>query len=211
MTQSDPVLLTRPAHSAGRIGSLALTSVCLALFATATSMSCVFAILPSFSWDLGLSKPQIGWVVTPAALVFVLFGPVWGRLGQHWSARAIFTAALLMMAVFSLLFGFTLAWRLETRISALLCFVLLIVSRVLLSPFDTACGYHTHGNCGGIGRDTGYISKNSCFCFQCIPILDGGWFHGGCVLPIRPHIQGMKELAIREPCSSALSPCWWHA
>jgi len=138
MTQLDSSPLTKPAQSAGRAASLALASVCFALFAAATSMSCVFAILPSVGRDLGLSEPQIGWVVAPAALVFVVFGPVWGRLGQHWPARGIFTAALLMVAVFTLLFGFALAWRLEARISVFLCFALLIASRVLLSPFSAA-------------------------------------------------------------------------
>ena len=138
MTQPDPIPLATPTQSADRAASLALASVCFALFAAATSMSCVFAILPSVGRDLGLSEPQIGWVVAPAALVFVLFGPVWGRLGRHWPARGIFTAALLMVAVFTLLFGFALAWRLEARISVLLCFALLIASRVLLSPFSAA-------------------------------------------------------------------------
>lgn len=138
MTPPDPIPLTTPALSAERAASLALASVCFALFATATSMSCVFAILPSVGRDLGLSEPQIGWVVAPAALVFVLFGPVWGRLGRHWPARGIFTAALVMVAVFTLLFGFALAWRLEARISVSVCFALLIASRVLLSPFSAA-------------------------------------------------------------------------
>jgi MFS family permease len=138
MTPPDPLPLATPALSADRAASLALASVCFALFAAATSMSCVFAILPSVGRDLGLSEPQIGWVVAPAAMVFVLFGPVWGRLGRHWPARGIFTAALLMVAVFTLLFGFALVWRLEARISVSVCFALLIASRVLLSPFSAA-------------------------------------------------------------------------
>lgn len=138
MTPPDPISTATPVQPADRAASLALASVCFALFAAATSMSCVFAILPSVGRDLGLSEPQIGWVMAPAALVFVLFGPVWGRLGRHWPARGIFTAALLMVAVFTLLFGFVLAWRWEARISVPMCFALLIASRVLLSPFSAA-------------------------------------------------------------------------
>lgn len=138
MTSPDHIPLATPVQSVDRAASLALASVCFALFAAATSMSCVFAILPAVGRDLGLSEPQIGWVVAPAALVFVLFGPVWGRLGRQWPARGIFTAALLMVAAFTLLFGFALAWRLEARIPVVLCFVLLMASRVLLSPFSAA-------------------------------------------------------------------------
>jgi len=75
-------------------------------------MSCVFAILPSVDRDLGLSEPPIGWVIVSTAFLVVVFGPVWGRMGRHWSARGIFTAALLMVAVLTLPFGFPLAWRL---------------------------------------------------------------------------------------------------
>lgn len=113
-------------------------SICFALFASATSMSCVFAILPAVGRDLGLSELQIGWVVAPSALVFVLFGLVWGRLGQRWPARTLLPVALTLVAVFTLLFGCALAWRLQSRISVLLCFTLLIVSRLLLSPFSAA-------------------------------------------------------------------------
>lgn len=145
MTPPESLRTTAPAQVTASTAAPAATAsarpllgICFALFAAATSMSCVFAILPSVGRDLGLSEPQIGWVVAPAALVFVLFGPVWGRLGQRWPARSIFTAALLLVAVFTLLFGFALAWRLEARISVLLCWALLISSRMLLSPFSAA-------------------------------------------------------------------------
>lgn len=121
-----------------RLEPHALWSICLALFAAATSMSCVFAILPSVGRDLGLNETQLGWVVAPAAFVFVLFGPVWGRLGQSWSARTILTASLTVIAALTLLFGYTMAWRLDQGISLFECFVLLTASRVLLSPFSAA-------------------------------------------------------------------------
>jgi len=138
MTSLDSTPLAATNHPTERATRLALASVCFALFAAATSMACVFAILPPIARDLGLNELQVGWVMAPAALVFVLFGPVWGRLGGYWSARSIFTVALLMVAVFTLLFGFSLAWRLEAKISVLLCFTLLIASRILLSPFSAA-------------------------------------------------------------------------
>lgn len=115
-----------------------LGAVCFALFAAATSMSCVFAILPSMGRDLGLSETQLGWVVAPAALVFVAFGPVWGSLGRRWSPRAVFATTLTLVAVFTLLFAHAMAWRLAGSISALSCFGLLLASRLLLSPFSAA-------------------------------------------------------------------------
>jgi len=133
-----PFVKMKPSEPFSRPQARALWSIGFALFAAATSMSCVFAILPSVGRDLGLNETQLGWVVAPAALVFVLFGPVWGRLGGRWAARGIVTASLLMVAAFTLLFGHALAWRLGGRISPLLCFALLTASRVLLSPFSAA-------------------------------------------------------------------------
>ncbi|MGE0801975.1 MAG: MFS transporter [Lautropia sp.] len=116
----------------------ALPSICFALFAAATSMSCVFAILPAVGRGLGLSETRLGWVVAPAALVFVLFGPVWGLFGQRWTARTILTAALVMIGACTLLFGYAMAWRLDGRIEPGACFALLLASRLLLSPFAAA-------------------------------------------------------------------------
>lgn len=136
---ADTIASELPSNEgAARLAPYALWSICLALFAAATSMSCVFAILPAVGRDLGLNETQLGWVVAPAAFVFVLFGPVWGRLGQSWSARAILTASLTVIAALTLLFGYTMAWRLEQGISLLGCFILLTASRVLLSPFSAA-------------------------------------------------------------------------
>jgi len=44
----------------------------LTLFAMAVSLSFVFAVLPPIGRGLGLSELQLGMVVAPAALVFVL-------------------------------------------------------------------------------------------------------------------------------------------
>lgn len=136
-TDTNPSELSASEEPA-RLAPHALWSICLALFAVATSMSCVFAILPSVGRDLGLNETQLGWVVAPAAFVFVLFGPVWGRLGERWSARSILTISLTVIAVLTLLFGYVMAWRLEEGISLLECFILLMTSRVLLSPFSAA-------------------------------------------------------------------------
>lgn len=115
-----------------------MISIYLALFAAAAAMSCVFAILPAVGRGLGLSETQLGWVVAPAALAFVLFGPVWGKLGQYLSAKAICTGALLTMMVFNLLFGYTMAWRSAGVMSLAACFAMLVFSRVMLSPFSAA-------------------------------------------------------------------------
>lgn len=130
--------LSRTDRPSQRQVTRALLSIYLALFAAAAAMSCVFAILPAVGRGLGLSETQLGWVVAPAALAFVLFGPVWGRLGQYLSAKAICTGALLTMMVFNLLFGYTMAWRSAGVISLAACFAMLVFSRVMLSPFSAA-------------------------------------------------------------------------
>lgn len=134
-SQQHPARADTPSQ---RQVSRALLSIYLALFAAATGMSCVFAILPAAGRGLGLSETQLGWVVAPAALAFVLFGPVWGKLGQYLSAKAICTGSLLTMVVFNLLFGYTMSWRGEGIISLSACFAMLVFSRLMLSPFSAA-------------------------------------------------------------------------
>ncbi|EFV1988317.1 MFS transporter [Salmonella enterica] len=115
-----------------------ILSVCFAVFSSAASMSCVFAILPSVGRSLGLNEIQLSLVVTPAAIIFVLFGPVWGKIGQYWSSKSILVVALIVVATFTLLFAWTIVWRQNGYISLTECFLFLTASRIFLSPFSAA-------------------------------------------------------------------------
>lgn len=115
-----------------------ILSVCFAVFSSAASMSCVFAILPSVGRSLGLNEIQLSLVVTPAAIIFVLFGPVWGKIGQYWSSKSILVVALIVVATFTLLFAWTIVWRQNGDISLTECFLFLTASRIFLSPFSAA-------------------------------------------------------------------------
>lgn len=128
MSNHDPIKSSLPS----------IFSVCFAVFSSAASMSCVFAILPSVGRSLGLNEIQLSLVVTPAAIVFVLFGPVWGKLGQYWASKNILAVALVVVAIFTLLFAWTIVWRQSGYISLTECFLLLTASRIFLSPFSAA-------------------------------------------------------------------------
>ena len=113
-------------------------SIFLAVFAVATSVSFIFAILPAMGRSLGLSEIQLGLVVAPAALVFVLTGPLWGRLNVRIGQKQTIILALIAAAASTVAFGLVVVLRLSNELSTTATFLGLVVGRMALSLFAAA-------------------------------------------------------------------------
>ncbi len=113
-------------------------SIFSAVFAIATSVSFIFAILPAIGRSLGLSEIQLGLVVAPAALVFVLTGPLWGRLNVRIGQKQTIVLALIAAAASTVAFGAVVVLRLRDELSITATFLVLVASRMGLSLFAAA-------------------------------------------------------------------------
>ena len=103
-----------------------------ALFAMAVSLSFVFAILPPIGRSLGLSELQLGLIVAPAALVFVLANAVWGLVIDRMGRKPAILAATSAAALVTAAFGLVVEGRLAAELSVAATFLLLCVLRLLL-------------------------------------------------------------------------------
>lgn len=121
-----------------KIDRAASWAVFLAVFAVAISVSFVFAVLPSVGRTMGLSEIQLGMVVAPAALVFVLTGPLWGRANIWIGQKQTVLLALTASSVATFAFGLVVDLRLAETISVDATFAGLVLSRVCLSLFAAA-------------------------------------------------------------------------
>lgn len=121
-------------HSDGaeRLPRLPMAALFLALFAMGTSLSFVFAALPPIGRRLGLSELQLGLVVAPAALVFVVANAVWGSLSERLGRKRVIVVAIAAASAVSAAFALIVRARLEDAISASLAFALLVAARLVL-------------------------------------------------------------------------------
>jgi len=115
--------LARPTHAP--VDRAALWSICFALFAAATSLSSLFVILPSVGRELGMTTTQVGLVIAPAGLLFVLAGPAWGRFGANLPRGPVLSVSLTAIGILTLLFGVVIDLRLAGRLPFLWCFGLI--------------------------------------------------------------------------------------
>lgn len=139
--------MLRPAEPASRpdactasptqapVDRAALWSICFALFAAATSLSSLFVILPSVGRELGMTTTQVGLVIAPAGLLFVLAGPAWGRFGANLPRGPVLSVSLTAIGILTLLFGVVIDLRLSGRLPFLWCFGLMAACRLLVAIF----------------------------------------------------------------------------
>jgi MFS family permease len=109
-----------------------IAALCVALFAMAVSLSFVFAILPPIGRTMGLSELQLGLVVAPAALVFVLANWTWGLVVDRIGRRPAILAATSAAAADTAAFGLIVEHRLAGQLSVSATFMLLCALRILL-------------------------------------------------------------------------------
>jgi MFS family permease len=110
----------------------ALATLCFALLAMSVSMSFVFAVLPPVGRDLGLTELQLGLIVSPAALVFVLANGVWGVLSERVGRKPVIVIAVASATLVTVAFGGIIEARLDGSISVMATFLLLASSRITL-------------------------------------------------------------------------------
>lgn len=131
--------MPRPPETAGlrapRVDRAALWSICFALFAAATSLSSLFVILPSVGRELGMTATQVGLVIAPAGLLFVLAGPAWGRFGAHLPRGPVLSVSLTAIGILTMLFGIVIDLRLAGRLPFAWCFGLMAACRLLVAIF----------------------------------------------------------------------------
>jgi MFS family permease len=109
-----------------------IAALFVALFAMAVSLSFVFAILPPIGRSLGLSELQLGLIVAPAALVFVVANAAWGLVIDRTGRKPAILAATSAAALVTAAFGMIVERRLQAQLSVSTTFLLLCVLRVLL-------------------------------------------------------------------------------
>jgi MFS transporter, DHA1 family, tetracycline resistance protein len=96
---------------------LPLAVLFFTLFAMAVSLSFVFAVLPPIGRGLGLSELQLGMVVAPAALVFVLANGIWGVLSERLGRKPVIVSAVTAAALASGACGWIIDARLNGNLS----------------------------------------------------------------------------------------------
>jgi len=107
----------------------------LTLFAMAVSLSFVFAALPPIGRGLGLSELQLGMVVAPAALVFVVANGVWGGLSERLGRKPVIVVAVTAAALASGACGWIIDARASGNLSVTATFASLAGCRILLGAF----------------------------------------------------------------------------
>ncbi|WP_315832174.1 MFS transporter [Bradyrhizobium prioriisuperbiae] len=89
----------------------------------------------SIAW---IKRIQLGLVVAPAALVFVLTGPLWGRLNVRIGQKQTIVLSPIAAAASTIAFGLVIVLRLSDELSTTATFLGLVVGRMGLSLFAAA-------------------------------------------------------------------------
>lgn len=96
------------ASANGQVGVL-LAAVAIAF----TGQMTLNPIIAPLSREIGLAEWQVGLTISVAALMVVLFSPIWGRRAQAWGSRTVLIAALgfatVVMVAFAGVVGLGLA------------------------------------------------------------------------------------------------------
>lgn len=106
MLDADSRLLDDITLRPTRIRYLVLTVLCVAAALAYIHRSCISVPAASMQADLGLSDPQMGWIMSAFFLGYTLFQVPGGWLGDHFGTRAALTL-------------FTLVWSLATGMMGL--------------------------------------------------------------------------------------------
>jgi MFS transporter, DHA2 family, metal-tetracycline-proton antiporter len=75
----------------------------LAVFVSVLNNTMINVAIPRISQDLSISGGQTGWIVTGYSLVFATGIPIYGRISDFFSLRRIFSLALVVFAIGSLI------------------------------------------------------------------------------------------------------------
>ncbi|SDY97764.1 MFS transporter [Bacillus sp. 166amftsu] len=75
----------------------------LSVLVAAITVDLVNPVLPLISEDLKASKAQVSWVVSGIALVLAIGVPIYGRMSDYFELRKLFSFAILILAIGSLI------------------------------------------------------------------------------------------------------------
>jgi MFS family permease len=125
-----PILLRR--RLAQRVGLdrrwAVLWVVLSGLFTTGFTITLLVVSLERIAADVGTTTSVLTWALTGPMLAFGVVGPAFGKMGDLWGHKGVFTGGLLGAMVFALLSA--LSWNAAT----------LILFRTLSATAGSACG-----------------------------------------------------------------------
>ncbi len=108
------------------------------LVATYAGLAAVNPVLAPLVRELGLSEIQGGMIVTVAALMWSLTGPLWGRRSEVVGRKPVFVIGLFGFAFGFTLFGVSALLGVMGLVSATVAFVLMMLSRGVVGSLFSA-------------------------------------------------------------------------
>lgn len=128
MTDPDPSTAA-PALPLWRRGDI--RALLFALFVAGAGQTFSFAVLPALGRALGLDAVDTSLIIVLAAIVFMLGGPVWGRLSDRFGRRRVILFGGAWYGITTALFAVFAIAGLEGWIDAGTTLVLLVAGRML--------------------------------------------------------------------------------
>jgi MFS transporter, DHA2 family, metal-tetracycline-proton antiporter len=177
----------------------------LAVFVSVLNNTMINVAIPRISQDLSASGGQTGWIVTGYSLVFATGIPIYGRISDFFSLRRIFSLALVVFAIGSLICALAPS------------FAVLIIGRALQAAGSAAIPALAFGSVakifpsGSRGTAFGILSSSVGVGAAAGPILGGlgvsigGWpvlFYGTFALIVILFLAALYEL----PHTDAAAP-----
>ncbi len=101
------------------------------LLVYALGQTILFALMGPAAREIGMPEWQVGAIVSASAVVFVFASPMWGRLADRLSRRAVFVFGLFGYGAATLLFAWLLDAGLNGWIGAATTFSALLAARLL--------------------------------------------------------------------------------
>ncbi|MDA3147252.1 DHA2 family efflux MFS transporter permease subunit [Leucobacter sp. UCMA 4100] len=113
-----PQSSTQPGVLTGRAKNMALAGLFLANFVSMLAMNVVGTSMPIIIADIGGTQAAFTWVVTATMLASAISTPVWGKLADLTSKKALLQIALIVFILASALAGFAQdpTWLITCRI-----------------------------------------------------------------------------------------------
>ncbi|MCI5047594.1 MAG: MFS transporter [Aquisalinus sp.] len=124
---------TSPGARRWAMGILMLCIICLGL-----GQTILFAILPPIARSIGLADIQVGIIFTVSAFMWVFFSPYWGRRSDVLGRKPVILLSVGMFAISIGALAVVLELGLNSVISVMAVFVLLVLSRSLHGIFVSA-------------------------------------------------------------------------
>lgn len=188
---------TQSGEQSGTSNRLLLAVMALAVFVSVLNNTMINVAIPRISQDLSISGGQTGWIVTGYSLVFATGIPIYGRISDFFSLRRIFSLALVVFAIGSLICALAPS------------FAVLIIGRALQAAGSAAIPALAFGSVakifpsGSRGTAFGILSSSVGVGAAAGPILGGlgvsigGWpvlFYGTFALIVILFLAALYEL-----------------